>query len=410
MSKPTSDQPIGSNPIKHLGLGAIFAAILASLYLLFYFLQSERPNPVSGSLGWLGWFDQGWYFTSANSLSNLRFEDTHHWYPIGYPLLGAFFFKLLGPHLFLIVNLTSFLAFFTFFYRTFREYLGSWLTFLTFLVALLIPVEIQVPHSVRFPIATQFIIPWNSIPVAAIYAYLIYHSLPLSPPVTSAKSGVIGALVGALFFLRPVDLVALLPLSIAFLSKLSHQTSHRREALWAVSGFYATFGPLLLLSLYIHGSLNSDYVQTSKNIGLDFSRVLERFALLFIDATPIFGTKENPLIELQPWLPLALPFFTSWAYLDRRVGGTIVSTALLSLFTYLGYNDLLPTNLFKFNVIHYFVWLLPYLLAGAVVSMLIAVRQPKKLLIPACITLAFNFFCYGMRLEIERMPGTEALE
>ena len=85
----------------------LWVAIAAIVwYFVSYVSHPAMPgNVVNYWMGWFGWYDQGKYLESAKALSDLSLTPDTYFYPLGYPLLGAFFVRFLPRHAFLVPNL-----------------------------------------------------------------------------------------------------------------------------------------------------------------------------------------------------------------------------------------------------------------------------------------------------------------
>src|SRR4051812_16343142 len=65
------------------------ALIALARYVVMHEEHPFRPGASSGSLGWFEWADASRYLRAALAWSHLDFRGSEHWYPPGYPFLGA---------------------------------------------------------------------------------------------------------------------------------------------------------------------------------------------------------------------------------------------------------------------------------------------------------------------------------
>lgn len=135
---------------KALDNDLILVAIGSGVYFFYCYLTNEDR------LGWFAWADQSAYLKQAKALSEWSFQP--HYRPLGYPLLGAIFYRMFGTDAFMVPNLVSFIAIAVAFY-------GSCRSVLTRLESVFLTVGL---------ICTQYgiiwkwlIVPWNNIPAYA---------------------------------------------------------------------------------------------------------------------------------------------------------------------------------------------------------------------------------------------------
>ena len=384
----------------------LLGVIVTFIYLWFYFKNAGRPDLLNNQMGWFGWWDQGQYYLSTRSFCNFDLSAKNHWYPIGYSVLAVPFCNLTENNPFFLVNLLCFILFYIYFYKLGKQYLNQYLVFSIFLFSLLLPYVLTVPHIQIVPLFIQFVYPWNSIPVAAIYAFVIYKSASNGVSLSGKESVVIGGIVGLLAFLRPVDVFPLVIPMLFLLYKISQENSSIKKFSFGCFGFIIIVVSFTLLTFLIHGSLISEYVEVSKNIGFNFFALGQRFYSLFIDSTTIYDSVENPLFRILPWLYVAIPLFFLWPIFDFKNAGPIVGAVLLSWVLYLAYNDLIPTNAFKYNVIHYVVWSFPYILLGAVIVLFDSIRSRKKFIFAMTLVIVFALAIGSIKLKYRTIKST----
>jgi hypothetical protein len=111
----------------------------------------------------------------------------------------------------------------------------------------------------------------------------------------------------------------------------------------------------------VFGRFRTEYEIIHQGIGVLGYPMLWKIYLLFVSGGPVFRESDQMLFSHAPWLLLVLPGII---YLLQRYGvkawGILLSIALC-FGIYVNYNDLSPGNLYRYYLIHYFVWTLPLL-------------------------------------------------
>jgi hypothetical protein len=76
------------------------------------------------------------------------------------------------------------------------------------------------------------------------------------------------------------------------------------------------------------------------------------------------------LLLRYPWLFLALPGAISWVVKDGWAAVAVLGAIGLSWMLYINYNDFLPSDIYRFTLIHYLTWAFPLLALMAAASLL----------------------------------------
>ena len=337
---------------RRIGPRVLVALLLAVLciYLLVYLRQPALPHGLVPPLrGWLDWWDQNHYYRSAWALAQGNLAPGHHWYPLGYPLLGAIFAGALPLHPFLIPNLLCFLGIVALIYRLYRSELSRVESVGLLALVLLQPLVLE-----------HLTIPWTTIPTQ-LGTYVVIVRLVLLPP--TRRDFLWSALIAAaVATVRPGDLLFLAPIFLgALLSRgLGDRRALLKDAATAIA--IAASGLLFVLAtnkLVFGRFWLTPYLEIVRDIGFGTSALgLDSYALL-LEARSLFSIDTPVLLARYPWLLLSLPGLLYWA---RRHGsrgvGVVVSLALTFLF-YLSYNDFDASTAFRFSTIHYLLWMLP---------------------------------------------------
>ncbi len=337
-------------PVWHrLSLEVWGALLLLLLYVFYYLANPAAPGHNVDACcyqAWTGWWDQGRYYESARALAHGDLSAARHWYPLGYPALGALF-SFLGAHLCFPVDIACVLV----------AYFG----FLTFAEA----VDVSRPVAVVLFLLTvcadpmlfkQWVIPWNSSPVAALIWCLLAataaHLDGMRRPL------MLGLLAGAISLMRPADaVVGAICLTWVAVADLRAGTQPGRAVVLMLGGLAALIVPYALLYHAIYGWLPSAYAVNSRAIGFTAHHIIWRAYVLLIEPRQWFFSGQG-LLAHAPWLPLGI----AGAVLALVRGG-LARLAGLCLTTYcfmmLAYVDLLPTGLWRYYNVHYFKWTWP---------------------------------------------------
>lgn len=381
---------------------ALFIAAVVAFQLLLYSGYPSVPSH-HPTRGWEGWTDQSLYLKSARAFAEFDLSEPQHWYPIGYALLAAPLVRLFDDPFF-VPNLLSMIVFAWAFQRYFRPMIGMVGVAVAFFGALVLPVTTQIPFAVKHILWLQFVVPWNSVPIAALFMTLLCLVHELRADDVRSKDFLIGALVGAIAAIKPVELLPATVLGLAYLTVALHErTAAWRRIGMAALGGVAVAGPVLALTLQIHHGLSSRYTDAVSTIGMSLSDLPQRAVDLFIDAGPSFGEPYTALIGLLPWFPILAPLALVGAVLRPRELLVPVALVVASFLTYLAYNDFAPNSLLHYFLIHYVVWTFP-IIAACGLYMAVSVARRSRWAIPAL--AAIIVFCIIGALRIELKAAT----
>ena len=364
-----------------------FAAIVTALHLFVYAMTTGSPL-ASSPPAWEGFWDQSQYVRSAKAFANANLAASEHWYALGYPLLGVPFLTVFPRDPFFLVNTVSLIVFALAFLAYFRPLIGSIATMSAFLVAQLLPLSVDAPHRVNFPVWLQYVIPWNTVPVAALLMVIAVMVRGLRADDSKWKDVAVALLASAVVAIRPSDAIPLLVASAFYF----HARVLREGAIAKVGA--ALVAAFLLLGLYaalswaIYGGLTTPYHAQVRAIGASMSDFHERAYAILIDAGPTLGEPGAALSVIQPWMLLAMPLALAWAIIDVRRGLLVVGAAAASWAAYISFNDFWPYAVLRLSLIHYVAWTLPVLTAAAVAGAAVAIRRKRWFVLIAALTAA----------------------
>ncbi len=369
---------------------AVGAALLVFSYGVGILHNQSRPGAQAlYPLGWWGWFDQGQYLRSLRAFAALDLRPSEHWYPLGYPLLGAPFASALPSEPFLLVDLACLLASFAGF------------------VAFARGCRIGVPGAVgAFLLGTlgsqsvreNWVIPWTTTPAcAAIWLFLalcVRHLDAAADEPQPARrrrlllAGLLASLIG---LFRPSDL--LLPAVAAVLLgawSLRDRTWRWTDPLLLLLGGLLPLLPYGLLYLRIYGLHPTAYMVNSRGMGFQFGELPMKTELLLIAPRPWFSSGSGLLMRL-PWMVAGFAGMLLLPCLQQRVarrGLTLLTAMMLAYMAlFFSYVDLLPSGLWTYKNVHYFKWLLPGFALLGVVFLRALRRAPRRVPILALLAV-----------------------
>jgi hypothetical protein len=355
---------------------------LTLLYICRYLTFFARPGMNSNHpLGWWDWFDQGRYIDSARALAALDFESSHHWYPLGYAVLGAPFVWLSPAHPFFLIDLVCLAACY-----------GGFVAFCYPVgVGSIWPVLIFIGSVASSKmIFTQWVVPWTTTPTSALI-WLLLASVAAHMQGTRRPS-TIGLLAACIPLIRPTESVLVAPCILAA-ATVNIRRLPTEIFLMALGGLVPvlTYG---LLHWRIYGLSPSDYMLSSSVIGFTLYDLGWKAYVIFIDPRSWFLDGQG-LLWRAPYFALALGgLVVAWVH-GRAVALLAVLLILHSLL-YLSYRDMLPTGLWRYYNVHYWKWAMPGagLLAFILVRDLLHWRRaPAFPLAPTALLLSLPLLC-----------------
>jgi hypothetical protein len=306
------------------------------------------------------------YIKSARALSRIDLSPAEHWYFPGYALLGAVFYKSMPVHAFYFVDAICFLVTALCFIRISRHFdIGA-------VAASAVFVFSTVLNSAVFE---QFVVPWSTTPSCAIIYVIL--TLFLNRSTDTLKFFLTGLLASAVLIIRPTDAISTAPVFVFLAANATVGLLRRsRERIGnhpgdpaksiplvtlasLIAGGMAGLSCVLLIYYAIYGWSVSHYLNISQDIGFIFSALPIKLYVLFIDPAALYG-QGKAILTAYPWIFLSLIGIVC-CLLERSRLSIIAACVLVHIFFYACYADLLPTNIWHFNLIHYLKWTFPLL-------------------------------------------------
>jgi hypothetical protein len=332
--------------------GWILALVFAGVYAWGYFHHPLFPGHENASLerGWWTWSDQKRYLDEAAAIARWQLDPKTYFYPAGYPLLGALFWRWMPVNPFFVPDLLLALVAAAIWWRLAQRWVNR-------LVALVIAVVFLVAH--RTLLGNTMLVPWNTLGSQAALLAGVWVVMEKSG---RAAVGWLCGLAAATYWIRPVDMAPFAPVLAFALWKLETWTQRVGWALLSLLTIGAAVAGVGALNLAIFGHWRTPYEWASLHgIGFfSYPMSLKAFWLL-IDGQLFFGETEPALLWRFPWLPIAIVGIVFWI---RHEGARAVAASLavaLSWTVYFNYNDFLPSDIYRFTLIHYLTWSFPLL-------------------------------------------------
>lgn len=356
--KPSLFATINAGIDSRTGKGCLLLG-LATLYLVAYFSHRALPgNDPARPVGWAGYWDQSHYIDSAGALAFGRLSKETYWYPLGYPLLGAPFYRWLPQHPFLWPNLACVLGIGATFYQIAKRVVAPLEAILLMLVFIAFYRDLTI---------SSLVIPWNTIPTHFL-AYSVVLLIGLATPVPGRILAATFC-VGLIYLCRPGDAACMALIPAIAICRLPSWTARFRVGAIALAVLLLFHGAVLLVNQAVFGDWSTPYQKVVADIGFGSFPILPKLFLMFVDGRPLFEQRDSALLLRFPWLVLAIP---GALCILRRQG--IASLGLLlgiaaTWVIYLSYNDLWPGNIFIYLLFHYLFWTLPLLALLAYLSL-----------------------------------------
>lgn len=381
---------------------------LVGLALVAIYLSSYLGNPaVPGNhgrfpQGWWGWWDQSQYLLSAQSFAHEDFAPAHHWYPLGYSLLGAPFLLLSSAHPYLLPDLACLLASYAAFLVFARAVgVGPRWAALLFLLA----------TCGNEALRNVWAEPWNTTLSSALLWWLLALTArhlagdgPARPDTVLVvvparvirrrlltRLACMGALAAFIPFTRPTDslLVAIWAIG-AGLAAIRLRALRPPDLLALIAGAAIVAIPEALLWLGIYGAHESQYMINSRSLGFAFGSVGWKTYLLLSAAQPWFPAGVG-IVQRLPWVLPGLAGMLALPWIARGTTQMLLAVLALMITAYsllfFSYVDLIPSGLWRYNNVHYFKWTLPGLALFGFLLLRAVLLGPRRPALLACLAI-----------------------
>jgi hypothetical protein len=392
---------------------------MIAVFLIAHALYPGLPAPGTEAGGWREWDDQSKYIEAARAWSEWDFTPARHWYPPGYPLLGAPFLRLTPHDRFLLPDLACLVA------SLFGCVALARRIFPQYRFASLFGAAAFVVASVgTFAGLKSWLVPWTTTPDAALTFAALVAVLRLAEQPGIGRALLAGGAIGGITFFRPGDAVPVaLAAAVALTPRLLALPMRRAAGIAVVSvlGAAAVAGAAACAIVATSGVGPGTYYARSTSIGFEFRLLPLRWVTLMINAQPVFdgvGTQRlepglhRGLCEGFPWIipgvgGAAACWFAGGA---RRVHVLLVTWLAAHLALVLSYRDLHILSLWLFQSYHYFKVAQPiFLLYALLLVVRLADRATRWRAVAAAgfaIVLAFGWRAGLAPMRAEVAPAS----
>lgn len=376
--------------------GWILLGLVAGIYTAAYLNDPLYPDshPLESRTGWWTWSDQFYYWKSAAELAQFRLTPAHYYYPLGYPALGALFWRVMPTHAFFLPDLWLVLAASVAWWRLAQRWLSR-------VQALVTGAAFIVFHAGLLRLSN--VVPWNTTATQFTLLAGMWVVIATNGPRAVARLTALAALT---YLVRPGDAACFAPLLIWSVVRLP---AWRERFLCAAGGMAAIGAVVLCMGLINHavfGAWKTPYENISwVEIGFFSYPLSNKLFWIFVDGRPFFGESDTALLFRYPWLFLAIP---GVIYAIRSAGMAAVSAlAALALNwgLYISYNDFFPSAVYRYSLIHYLSWGFAPLF---ILSVAAVVRGWRERSTWAGLAMAAGcvVFALGVRLERRELPAS----
>lgn len=345
--------------LAHRAAGWVLVLLVGVAFVAGHFLHPLYPGdgPDAVTRGWWTWNDQQRYLAEAAAIATGTLDAKTFAYPVGYPALGALLWRWMPADPFFVPDLLLVLAAAAVWWRLAVRWLSR-------LEALLVALLFVATH--RWLIAYSIVVPWNTLPTQAALLAGIWLATAGSGPRSLWGLSLLAA--GA-YVVRPIDAVAFGPLLVFATLRLRTW----RERLQHGAGGLAVIALAVAAVGWVHvvafGTWRSPYEAASTQvIGFFAYPVSYKLHWLFVDGQPVFREIEPALLFRYPWLFLAIPGIAFWLQRERVAAVAGLSALVVNWGLYINYNDLLPSDIYRFTLIHYLAWAFPLLFVLAIAA------------------------------------------
>lgn len=373
---------------------------LAVVYAVAYFSHPLFPGHGAGAVanGWWTWTDQQRYLREAGAIARGALGADTYFYPVGYPVLGALFVRWLPANPFFVPDLLLVLAAAAAWWRIVTRWLGT-------VEALGVMAAFALTHHAV--LADTVVVPWNTLATQAALLAGVAATLELAGP---RRVRVLAGLAAATYVVRPVDAAAFGPLLVFATWQAGTWRARIGSGATGLGILALAVAGVAGLNHTVFGAWRTPYeVGATQTIGFFGYPASYKFFWLFVDMRPLFDEAAPALLWRFPWLFLAGPGAVWWVRREGKAAGAALAAVAVSAGLYVNYNDLLPSDLYRFNLIHYLVWWFPLLFALGAAAVLRGWRT-RAVRVALGVTGAAFVAVGGLRLEWRAVPATASEE
>lgn len=378
--------------------GWLLLGLVGWIYTAAYLHHPLYPGhaPVESRQGWWSWSDQFAYWQSAAELAQFRLTAANYHYPLGYPALGALFWRFMPAHAFFVPDLLLVLGIAAVWWRLARIRLSRVLTLV---------VGIGLVVMLREVLLLTLVVPWNTIATQLTLMTGLWVMLTKQGPRTVWW---LTGLAGLTYLVRPGDAACFAPMLVWAVLRLPAW----RQRIGCALGGMAIIGAVVfgvgLVNRSVFGTWGTPYEHmTLQGIGFFSYAPLDKLFWVFVDGGPFFGESDAALLFRHPWLFLAVPALVFWVRTSGMAAVAAWATLVLNWLLYLNYNDFFPSGIYRFSLIHYLSWGFAPLFAMIAATVWCGWRQ-RTIWLGVAGAAVLAIFALGVQMEPRPLPAAVA--
>ena len=365
-------------------------------------LHAALPHAPPSNYGWWSWWDQSWYLQAALAWSHLYLDPAMHWYPPGYPMLGALFTRVTPADPFMVPDLACMVAalwLFTaisghlFGRAQLGRSVGAWL----FLAS----------NAAPKLVVWAWVVPWTTTPETVLLFACLLGTIRFAAGLRPADAALAGFAAAATVAFRPADAAAVggLCAAAATAALLLHWPGWPRAARIVAAALAGAALPLVFYGsayLAVNGPHLDDYLATSAAYGFEWRLLPLRWVTVMVDPRPLF-TDGHGLAEAFPWIVSGLAGMAACILLrlgpaTRLVHAAVIAAVLADTVLFVCYRDLHPDFIWQNGIYHYFKWTLPVFALYSALLLRALLAGPR--LVPALATAAVVLALFMWRVQV----------
>ncbi len=353
---------------------AALTLLLVAIFLIAHAHYLGVPAAYTEGGGWSTWADQSKYLEAARAWAAWDLTPARHWYPPGYPLLGALLLPITPSDRFLLPDLACLIA---------SQFACAALARRMFpqvrFAGLVGSAAFLVASVGTLAGLKSWLIPWTTTPEAALTFTALVAVLRLAEHPGIGRALLAGSAIGGIVFFRPADAGPVaLAAAVALAPRLCAMPM-RRAAGIAAASVCATMAMAAADAGIIAATSGfgpDTYYALSAHFGFELRLLPLRWVSLVIDGRPIFdgvGTERiepglhRGLAEGFPWIIAGAGGIAAcWFHRDKRIHILLTTWLVLHLALVLCYRDLHIEGVWLYGNYHYFKVTQPVFLLYAV--------------------------------------------
>ena len=339
------------------------------LYIHRFYPASPPPLGLHEGSGWWGWFDQSQYLKMTEQFLSKDFFNPDRYYPPLYPALAAISSYFVADYGYILIDISCSLVCVYAAIKIYSKQKFDCVLILLFILG---------AYGFKNIFLIQWIIPWTTNLSSAFIAVLaiMLNEINLKNQKVIYKYTIYSMILTTLMVtLRPFETIPCVIITFGIIKEtlyLSFReiTNHNKDfsksrkkefkaSLSLLIGILLSFLIIILYAIYNQLTYDSFIFAYSKKIissaGFTPQDFSFKFASLMNDSS-FYGVTTETIKNRVPWISIMIGMTIVNTIHGKRVERYLAFAALISAASYLTFNDLVPTGIFRYYNIHYFTW------------------------------------------------------